>query len=329
MTRVIGYRRFGDPEVLEEEECALPPVEAGNVCVRVKAAGINPVDYKHFGGLTRPLEALRTITHPSRWFEKPEQRPLRGVGQDFAGVVTAVGPGVGSVAVGDGVIGLLRSAPWQVRSVGALATEIVVPQEFIVPKPDSVSFEVAGGLGVAAQTAMGGLRCVDAHAGDVILVGGAAGGVGGLLTQLAISRGAQVIAIAGPSNVDYLRSFGAIPVTYGDGLEERVRQAAPGPITAAVDCHGGYAALAHRLGVKGARVGTIVPTPAIPLRRARFTGGRHGKISDIAEVASLIADRKVSLTIAQTYPFELDEIRKAYQQLMGGHTRGKIVITVP
>lgn len=192
-----------------------------------------------------------------------------------------------------------------------------------------MSFEVAGGLGVAAQTAMGALRCVDAHAGDVILVGGAAGGVGGLLTQLAISRGAQVIAIAGPSNVDYLRSFGAIPVTYGDGLEERVRQAAPGPITAAVDCHGGYAALAHRLGVKGARVGTIVPTPAIPLRRARFTGGRHGKISDIAEVASLIADQKVSLTIAQTYPFDLDEIRKAYQHLMGGHTRGKIVITLP
>lgn len=155
MTRVIGYRRFGGPEVLEEEECALPLVEAGHVCVQVKAAGINPVDYKLFGGLTRPLEVLRTITHPSRWFEKPEQRPLRGVGQDFAGVVTAVGTGVSSFAVGDGVIGLLRSAPWQVRSMGALATEIVVSQEFIVPKPDSVSFEVAGGLGVAAQTAMG------------------------------------------------------------------------------------------------------------------------------------------------------------------------------
>ena len=328
MARIIGYRRFGGVEVLEEGSVPLPAPGEGQVLVSVRAAGINPVDYKLFGGLTRPLEVLRTIVHPDRWFARGADRPLRGVGQDFAGVVAAVGPGV-AVAVGDEVIGLLRAAPWQVREYGSLATQLVIAADNVVRKPASVSFEVAGGLGVAAQTAMGAMRSVKADAGDVIVVAAAAGGVGGLVTQLALARGATVIGIAGPPNADYLRSLGAIPVSYGEGLEQRIKDAVPSPVTAFIDCFGGYASLAHSLGVPGERVGTLVPTPAIALRRARFTGGRDGKIADIATVAGLIDRGTVNLTIAGTYPFDVEQVRAAYTELMGGHVRGKIVITIP
>lgn len=314
--------------MLEEGEVSLPAPGEGQVLVKVRAAGINPVDYKLFGGLTRPLEVVRTIVHPARWFARGKERPLRGVGQDFAGVVTAVGPAVSSVGVGDEVIGLLRAAPWQARAYGSLATQLLVSAANVVPKPASVSFEAAGGLGVAAQTAMGALRRVRAEAGDVIVVAAAAGGVGGLVTQLARARGVTVIGIAGPSNADYLRSLGAIPVAYGEGLEQRIKDAAPSPVTAFIDCFGGYVSLAHSLGVPGERVGSLVPTPAIALRRARFTGGRDGKISDIATVAGLMERGTVSLTIARTYPFEVGQVRAAYTELMSGHVRGKIVITM-
>ena len=328
MARMIGYRRFGGVEVLEEGEVSLPAPGEGQVLVKVQAAGINPVDYKLFGGLTRPLEVVRTIVHPARWFARGKERPLRGVGQDFAGVVTAVGPAVSNMGVGDEVIGLLRAAPWQARAYGSLTTQLLVAAANVVPKPASVSFEAAGGLGVAAQTAMGAMRSVKADVGDVIVVAAAAGGVGGLVTQLALARGATVIGIASPSNADYLRSLGAIPVAYGEGLEQQIKDAAPSPVTAFIDCFGGYASLAHSLGVPGERVGTLVPTPAIALRRARFTGGRDGKIADIATVAGLIDRGTVSLTIAETYPFELEQVRAAYTELMGGHVRGKIVITM-
>ena len=328
MARMIGYRRFGGVEVLEEGEVSLPAPGEGQVLVKVRAAGINPVDYKLFGGLTRPLEVVRTIVHPARWFARGKERPLRGVGQDFAGVVTAVGPAVSNMGVGDEVIGLLRAAPWQARAYGSLTTQLLVAAANVVPKPASVSFEAAGGLGVAAQTAMGAMRSVKADVGDVIVVAAAAGGVGGLVTQLALARGATVIGIASPSNADYLRSLGAIPVAYGEGLEQQIKDAAPSPVTAFIDCFGGYSSLAHSLGVQGERVGTLVPTPAIALRRARFTGGRDGKISDIATVAGLVERGTVSLTIARTYPFEVGQVRAAYTELMGGHVRGKIVITM-
>ena len=315
--------------MLEEGEVSLPAPGEGQVLVKVRAAGINPVDYKLFGGLTRRLEVVRTIVHPARWFARGKERPLRGVGQDFAGVVTAVGPAVSNMGVGDEVIGLLRAAPWQARAYGSLTTQLLVAAANVVPKPASVSFEAAGGLGVAAQTAMGALRRVRVEAGDVIVVAAAAGGVGGLVTQLARARGASVIGIAGPSNADYLRSLGAIPVAYGEGLEQHIKDAAPSPVTAFIDCFGGYSSLAHSLGVPGERVGSLVPTPAIALRRARFTGGRDGKIADIATVAGLIDRGTVNLTIAGTYPFDVEQVRAAYTELMGGHVRGKIVITIP
>ena len=243
--------------------------------------------------------------------------------------MTAVGPAVSNVCVGDEVIGLLRAAPWSAREYGALATNILTSATNVVPKPASVSFDVAGGLGVAAQTAMGAMRSVKADAGDIIVVAAAAGGVGGLVTQLALARGATVIGIASPSNADYLRSLGAIPVAYGEGLEQHIKDAAPSPVTAFIDCFGGYASLAHSLGVPGERVGSLVPTPAIALRRACFTGGRDGKIADIATVAGLIDRGTVNLTIAGTYLFDVEQVRAAYTELMGGHVRGKIVITIP
>lgn len=118
-------------------------------------------------------------------------------------------------------------------------------------------------------------------------------------------------------------------MSYGESLEQQIRDAAPSPVTAFIDCFGGYASLAHRLGVPGERVGTLVPTPAIALRRARFTGGRDGKIADIATVAGLIDHGTVNLAIAGTYPFDVEQVRAAYTELMGGHVRGKIVITIP
>ena len=152
--------------------------------------------------------------------------------------------------------------------------------------------------------------------------------MGSIAAQLALSRGATVIGIAGARNTEYLRSLGTIPVTYGENLTSRVREAAPSPITKLLDCYGGgYVKLGRDLGLTGRSIGTLVPSPTAILRGAQFTGSRHssGRI-DLEEVAQLVADNVIKVDIARTYPFTLEQVRAAYTELAKGHVRGKLAV---
>ena len=328
MSRAIEYRTFGGPEVLEEAERPPQAPSDGEVRIAVRAVGLNPLDFKTFRGDLRGLERVQRISQPRRWFESASARFPRGVARDFAGVIDAVGANVTDLAVGDAVLGTLRSAPGQADTRGALTTELAAPADDVVKKPASLSFTQAACLGVAAQTACGAFRQLNLHEGDVIVISAAAGGVGSLASQLAVSRGATVIGIAGTRNMDYLRSLGAIPVTYGENLISRVRDTAPSPVTKLLDCYGGtYVRLGRDLGLTGRSIGTLVPSPAAILRGAQFTGSRHSSgRGDLEEVAELVADDDIKVEIARTYSFTLEQIRAAYTELAKGHVRGKLVI---
>ena len=330
MSRAIEYRRFGEPEVLEEVERPAQAPGDGEIRIAVRAVGLNPLDFKTFEGDLRRLERVQRLIHPRRWFEGTSARFPRGVARDFAGVIDAVGAGVTDLAVGDAVLGTLRSAPGQADTRGALTTELVAPADDVVKKPNPLSFTQAACLGVASQTSRGAFRQLNLHSGDVVVISAAAGGVGSVATQLALSRGATVIGIASTHNTDYLRSLGAIPVTYGENLTSRVRDAAPSPVTKLFDCYGGgYVQLGRDLGLTGRSIGTLVPSPAAILKGAQFTGSRHSNgRGDLEEVAQLVADNAVKIEIAHTYSFTLEQVRAAYIKLATGHVRGKLVVNL-
>ncbi|TFH51275.1 NADP-dependent oxidoreductase [Actinomyces viscosus] len=333
MSRIVQYRRIGGPEVLEEAEVPDPEPGDGEVRVAVHAVGLNPIDFKTFGGDLRVVENIQRLIHPVRNGRTP--RFPRGVAHDFAGIVEAVGAGgartasSGGLHVGDAVLGTLRSAPGQVSPRGALATELIAPVGDLTVKPKDMSFEVAASLGVAAQTTCGAFRRLDLQAQDVVVISAAAGGVGSLAVQVAVSRGATVIGIASERNADYLRRLGAIPVAYGDGLLDRLRKAAPSPVTKLFDCYGGdYTGLGFALGLSGHSIGTLVPSPRALLRGAQFTGARHAQPGDLDAVAHLVADGVITVETAGLYPFTLEAVRTAYEELAGGHVRGKLVVSV-
>lgn len=313
MIRAIQYRRFGGPEVLEMADVAAPAPGNGEIRLAVKAAGLNPVDWKIFSGATRGDAS----TLP------------QGVGRDYSGLVEAVGEGVADFAVGDAVLGTVRGAPGVGMVSGSLAEALVVPADWAVRKPDALGFHEAAALGVAAQAASGALRTLELSEGDVIVVSGASGGVGSLAVQLAVRRGAAVIGIAGERNADYLRSLGAIPVAYGEGVESRVEAAAPAPITKLLDCHGAeYVALALKLGLTPGAVATLVPSREAAAMGAQVTGSRRARPDDLRQAAGLVAQGAVEVSIAGVYPFEAEAVRDAYTELRKGHVRGKLVVDV-
>ena len=328
MSRAIEYRRFGGPEVLEEVERPAQAPGNGAVRIAVRAVGLTPLDFKTFEGNLRPVERVQRLIHPRRWLEGASARFPRGVARDFAGVIDAVGANVTDLAEGDAVLGTLRSAPGQADTRGALTTELVAPADDVVKKPAPLPFTQAACLGVASQTACGAFRQLNLYEGDVIVISAAAGGVGSVAAQLALIRGATVIGIAGTRNAEYLRSLGAIPVTYGGNLTSRVRDAAPSPVTKLLDCYGsGYVQLGRDLGLTGRSIGTLVPSPAAILRGARFTGSRHSSgRGDLEEVAQLVADDAIKVEVAHAYSFTLEQVRAAYTELATGHVRGKLVV---
>ena len=148
------------------------------------------------------------------------------------------------------------------------------------------------------------------------------------LGQLAVHRGATVIGIASEANAGYVRSLGAIPVAYREGLVDRVRAATPTPVTKLLDCYGSeYITLEFSLGLSRKAIGTLVPGPKAIFRGVHITGMRHAHpASDLAEIASLVANGTITIDIAHEYPFDIDSVRAAYTQLMGGHVRGKLVV---
>jgi NADPH:quinone reductase-like Zn-dependent oxidoreductase len=306
MSRAVIYETFGSPEVLELREVPEPHAGPGEVRVRVTAAGLNPMDWilasmpevaKQFG-----------VTVPS------------GFGCDFAGVVDEVDGGVTGFAVGDRVYG---------GALGRAVADFVVvdkPADSLGRTPEGISDEVASTLPVAGQTAAAALAAIDLRSGDTLLVGGAAGGVGVLVVQLAKLAGAGVIGTASEGTFEFLRQFGAEPVAYGPGLADRVRALAPDGVTAATDLFGTETAeTALALGVPPERISTIAAGPNPP-GGVRATGGVDAAPDALARIADAILAGSITVPIAATFPVE--QIRDAVTLQAGRHVHGKIVVTL-
>ena len=291
--KAVTYDRFGDDSVLAVSEQPVPPVGPGEVLVRVKAAGVNPVDWKVMSGGLASLMVAQFPVVP---------------GWDVAGVVESVGTDTVDYAVGDEVIAYARK-DWV--HGGTFAEFVTVPPRCLARKPERLSWAEAGGLPLAGLTAYQVLHRLGLASGKTVLIHGGAGGVGSFGVQIVVAEGARVIATASERNHDYLRSLGAEPVAYGDGLTERVRDLAPDGVDIVPDFVGGVHASTADPEVQGA-------------------GGQwmwvHPNPDDLAALAELVESGAVNVEVAQT--FALDQVADAFAQSREGHTRGKLVIEV-
>ena len=206
------------------------------------------------------------------------------------------------------------------------ATHVAVPVSQLIHKPPELSWEVAGSLYVVGCTAYAAVRAVDAKAGETVAVSAAAGGVGTVVVQLLALRDAQVLGIASPTNADWLRSHGAVPVTYGEGLAGRLRAAAPDAIDAFIDLFGPeYVQLAVDLGIPRDRIETITSFEKAQELGVKADGSGTASTPEVlTEMAGLVASGAIEIPIAATYP--LDRVADAFEELERRHTRGKIVL---
>jgi NADPH:quinone reductase-like Zn-dependent oxidoreductase len=303
--KAVRFDEYGGADVLKVVDVPAPAPGPGQVLVQVKAAGINPGEAKIRAGL---LDARWPATFPS------------GEGSDLAGIVAETGPGVTSFSAGDEVIGFTDNR-------ASHAEYVVVEEQNLTARPAGVPWEIAGSLFVAGATAYAAVRAVALTEGDTVVVSGAAGGVGSIAVQLARRTGAIVIGLASEANHDWLAGHGINPVTYGDGVADRIRKAA-GKVDAFLDTFGeDYIELALSLGVEPSRIDTIVRFDAVGQYGIKAEGSAAGASAGVlAELAALIADGKLEVPIAATFP--LSQVQGAYRQLESGHIRGKIVLTV-
>jgi len=297
--RALQYTTYGGPEVLTWTEAPDPHAGPGQIRIAVRAASVNPIDWKIMSGA---LSGGRPLDGPGY------------LGYDAAGVVDEVGEGVTGVSVGDDVLGRGSNTQADYAVLGSWAA-----------KPSSVDWAVAAAAGVAGETAERGLRLLGVEAGDTVFVDGGAGGVGAAAVQLAVARGAKVIASASEANHDYLREIGATPVLYGDGVVARVQAAADGPVDAVFDVVG-------KTPVED--LVSLAPEPSQVVSIANFDAARAGvrvtggsedsrPMEALALVADLLAQNTLVIRV-QTFPFE--RAAKAYRISQEGHLRGKLVL---
>jgi NADPH:quinone reductase-like Zn-dependent oxidoreductase len=304
MPRAVRFDKYGGLEVLQVVDVDRPSPGPGRVLVRVKAAGINPGE-----------ASIRKGVYADRW---PSTFPS-GQGSDLAGIVEEVGPGVANVEVGDEVIGFTNDRSSQ-------AEFVLVDSGHLVARPANVSWEQAGALFVAGTTAYAAVRSVGLSAGDTVVVSGAAGGVGSIAVQLARNAGARVIGLSSDGNHKWLADHGVIPVSYGGGVEDRIRAASAEKVDSFIDTFGGgYVELALKLGVAPNRIDTIIDFAAAAKYGVKTEGNHEGATAEVlAELARLLAAGRLEIPIAKVYP--LVEVRDAYRELEQRHTRGKIVL---
>lgn len=316
MVRAVAATSYGGPEVIQVIDVDPVPPGPGRVVVEVRATALNPWDAKVAEGMMGT---------------DPAKLPMR-LGSEASGVVTAVGEGAvdlqgDALAVGDRVYGH--------RLAGAQASELTVPAEGLVRLPDDADYREAAGLMSVGTTAVHALEVTRAGEGDVVLVHGASGGVGRIAVQLARLRGATVVGTASPRHHDDLRELGVIPVAYGEGLLERVREAAPDGVDAAVDTAGTDEAVATTLAVlhDPARFVTIHNSAfeAVKAAGGLAIGGGPGadpgtEIRHAAqfELARRFAGGELRVEVSATFPIE--KAREAYELLVGGHAGGKVVL---
>ncbi|MFF0434723.1 NADP-dependent oxidoreductase [Streptomyces sp. NPDC004327] len=300
----IVYEEFGGADVLRHETAvAVPEPGPGEVRVKVAAAGVNPVDWKRRYGW---VEQFFPTTFPAV------------PGLEFAGTVDALGEGVSGLAVGDEVFG------W--TATGAYAEYAIAGT--VVPKPAELSWETAASIPVAGETAQRVLDLLGVRSGETLLLHGAAGAVGAVAAQLAVAAGLTVIGTASERNHDFLRDLGVTPVTYGDGLADRVRAAAPQGVDAVFDAagHDTLPVSIELLGGEKSRIVTIAATDAAEhgIVFSGLTADPDAVRGWLTDQARLVVEGRLRLDIAEVLP--LKEAARAQELSETGHVRGKLLL---
>jgi NADPH:quinone reductase len=309
MTTKVVATAYGGPEVLSVVEATVPAPAAGEVIIDVKAAGINPIDYKIISGGTGA---------------DPARLPLP-VGLEVAGVVSAVGPDAegpgGPLAVGDEVVAY--------PVVGGYADTVVARASSTVPKPAALGWAEAAATLLTGGTAAHALQVVGLKPAETLLVHGGAGSVGQIAVQLAVQAGATVVATAGERNHELLRGFGATPVTYGPGLADRVRAVAPNGVDAAIDTVGTDEAVDTSLELVADR-GRIVSIAAFGRADSGITliskddPQTHVRADAWRTLLPAVADGSLKIVVSKAFP--LDRAAEALQFVKDGHAGGKVVL---
>ena len=299
--KAVMFTEYGEPDVLHVAEADAPRPGPGQVRIAVRAAGVNPIDWKARSGMIRDV--------------MPLQFPVID-GREAAGVVDEVGPDVSGVAPGDEVFGF---------AVGGAAAEEAVLDDF-ARKPAGLAWEEAAALPVAVETSLRVFGLLGGVGeGQTLVVNGAAGGVGVAAVQIARARGARVIGTASESNHEFLRSLGVEPTTYGDGMADRIRALAPDGVDLAFDT-AGKGGIPDLVALTGdpARVATIADFGAAALG-VKVTGGAEGRAPGaLDEAAALVEAGRLSMPVAQTFTFA--EAADAHRVSFEGHVRGKLVL---
>ncbi|MFJ8019436.1 NADP-dependent oxidoreductase [Streptomyces sp. NPDC096311] len=303
MPRAYVFTEYGGPENQAFLEVPKPSAGPGQLLVAVRAAGVNPVDWKTRVGYLR------------QWKETPLPAVM---GSEVAGVVEEVGVGVEGFEIGDAVFGT--------PVTGGFAEYTLVPAATAAHKPESVSFAKAAALPVAAATAYDGVRQAGLGAGATLLVTGVGGGVGVAVAQIAGARGIRVVGTASPAKEGFVASLGVVHVAYGDGVAERLRKAAPDGVDAVLDLVGGTAL---EDAVVLLKEGGPLITAADPATAAKHGGvmiERTATADTLTEVAGLVAEGNLDPLIVDTYP--LAAAADALALVEAGHARGKVIIEI-
>jgi NADPH:quinone reductase-like Zn-dependent oxidoreductase len=304
--RAVEFNEYGPPSVLRVAEVEEPQAGPGQVRVAVRASGVSPGE---------------TIIRSGRFRDVvPASFPWR-TGFDAAGTIDQIGDDVRGVTVGDEVFGLTSATGRAANADFAVLTAWA-------PKPAGWSWAEAGGAAGAVETATRVLDRLEVGPGDTVLIQGAAGGTGSVVVQFAVARGATVIGTASPANHEFLRSLGAVPTTYGNGLVERVRGLASSSMKV-VDCAGGAAQDLVRLAGSAGRVVTIVPDPeaaalGVHLSASAVPGGDAPALNGLDDAVKLAAEGRLRIPVAATFP--LAEVATAHELSETRHARGKIVL---
>lgn len=308
--KAIAAQKYGGPEVLSMTDLPDPKVGPDSVLLRVKAAGVNPVDWKILAGY---LDGVMRVHFPLV------------PGWDVAGVVERVGSAVTEFAPGDEVMGYDRED--HVQS-GTFAEKVAAPVRTLAKKPRTLDWNQAAGLPLAGLTAYQSLSAVSLSRGETVLVHAASGGVGSLAVQIARARGARVVGTGSPASHEHLRSLGAEPVAYGEGLAERVRAIAPDGVDAVVDFAGKVADVSLELlrggRTKASRFASIVDSGVKELG-ARYVFVRPDA-ADLRALAELADAGVLTVPVAEVFPFS--RAADALEASRRGHVRGKIVVAM-
>ncbi|MGA5823647.1 NADP-dependent oxidoreductase [Kitasatospora sp. NPDC094028] len=303
--RAVTYDSYApDNSRLTYGEVPDPKVGPGQVLIQVRAASVNPVDWKVMaGGLDGMMDTVFPVVP----------------GWDVAGVVTRTGPDTPEFAPGDEVMAYARK---DVVQAGTFAQYVAVAAPAVARKPAALDWAQAGGLPLAGLTALRSLDRLAVGPDDVLLVHGAAGGVGSLAVQLGRDRGARVIGTASERNHAFVRELGAEPVSYGDGLTERVRALAPGGVSAVADFVGGQLETTLAVLADGGRH-VSVADPTVEKHGGHWLWVRPDG-AKLAELAEAVDRGALTVEVARTFP--LERTGEAFDASRTGHTRGKLVI---